>query len=142
MPIFYTGPEVRITHVWFTISGPEPVRHAIADIECAWVIVPDRHQALSTLRVGCGSAAAMVAVVSLLHPSLDHPTGLVCILTAGWMLMIELRSRQTRTPARYQLWACSDGRAHQLFATSDPVEFGRVKRGLVRAREWQDSLID
>jgi len=137
MPVFYSGRDVRITHRSFRVLGPVQASYAIAEIRSVWVVVPapDHRQAL--VRISCSSGA--VAVAALVATGSDHPAGWVLIvLVIVTIVALLVRTGPPTPPPRFELVAAWRGTSICIYATSDPTEFGQVRRALQRAIEWTE----
>ncbi|MGI5246443.1 DUF6232 family protein [Dactylosporangium sp. CA-139066] len=136
------GPEVRISHAKFRVLGPEPREYAIADLRQLWVVEPDSGRPVVVLRVSCSGTAIVAAAVSFAETDLSHPAGWVCLLLAAGTVAQQVRVSRRRESRRYELWAFDRGRgrAIRLYATTSRAEFGKVRRALIRAIEWNEGL--
>lgn len=134
MPIYYPGPDVRITDKEFTVLGDRPVRFRIKDLVDPYVVRGDRHPAgVVTGRFAIGTAIAGTVSWGT-HDSLTlHVAMLIAIaipvLVTGACLRV--------SPRTYQLWARHGSTAVCLYSSTHPARFGQVRRALVRAVEEQ-----
>jgi hypothetical protein len=134
--IFYRGPEVRISHERLWVLGPEPHDHATADLRDIRVVIPAADHSVAVL--ACSGTALMAAAVSFAATDLSHPAEWVCTVLALGIAALQLRAIRRAPARRHELWAF-DRRHNQvvrLYATTNGLEFGRVRRALVRAMEW------
>ncbi len=136
MPTFYRTSTVRITDRSIRVFDPAPAVYLIGELGPVWTVTPDPPRVL--VRVSCSSGATVVAVLlSTQQP--NHAVGWVlATLVLGMSAIVLTRHPRTTAPADHALVATCGGEWVRLYATSDPVEFGQVRRALQRAIEWHD----
>jgi hypothetical protein len=132
--IYYRGPRVRISHAKFEVIGPEPIEYAVADLESIWVCEPRR---LEPVMTACSGTAALAITVAFAGTDLSHPELMVCGLLAWAICASQVWSLIHNAARRHELWALvrNADQPVLLFATRDRLEFGQVRRALIRALE-------
>jgi hypothetical protein len=144
MPVFYDGSDVRVTDRWFRVLRPEPAVYAITDLGSVWIVVPAPARLSVGVRVSCSSAAAATAVLTLARADdYVHAFGWVCALIAVGIMTVRAAPLHTDPVRSYELWAYhGSGTFVRLYTATDQTEFGKVRRALQRAIEWNESAIE
>ncbi|MEV4512797.1 DUF6232 family protein [Dactylosporangium sp. NPDC049525] len=137
MPTFYRSNTVCITHRSFQVLSPDPVIHELGDLTSVWVVIPGASRGRVPVRIfGCGAPAALAA---LLAASPDRAVDWAFpLLVVGVTATLMVRSKIGPSLPLYGLMAMCSGAEICLYFTSDPVEFGQVRRALQRAIEWYE----
>ncbi|GAA3279602.1 hypothetical protein Dvina_00635 [Dactylosporangium vinaceum] len=138
MPTFYRGPGVRITDERFWVLGPDPRSYAIADLQHIGIVHTENGRAMAVLRTSCAGTAAAVAAITFAETDLSQPVGWVCVLLAVGIGVLQINATVEAPARRSELWAFDSSHEQDvcLYTTRDLREFGRVRRALVRAKEW------
>ncbi len=126
---FYRGPAARITDKRCKTRWADL---AIRDLSAAYVVLVGRPSPPPVL-VGSSSTAGVLAVA--FGFGMDPP-----LLAAAALLMLAAASMTARAcladlGVEYEIWAVNFGVHVLLLHTPDEVEFGQVRRALVRALE-------
>jgi hypothetical protein len=144
MTIFYRGPCVRITHKVFETRCPIHRSFPLASLRRVRVVerVTDS-QTLTSARVSSTGAAGAVAVAIVLGrtegwEAFDSP-----ITMLGMVLLLIVSVAVSGAcwwvdSAELALVALYRGQPVILYASTDPQEFGQVRRALMRALQQLD----
>lgn len=135
MPTFYRTHAVRITHRSMRVFDPEPAVYLIGDLGPVWVVAPVPPR--TAVRVCCSSGAMAVVVLVSTQWQVYDAGWIAALLVLGTAAALPVVRRPV-APADHALVATCRGEWVRLYSTSDPVEFGRVRRALQRAIEWHD----
>jgi hypothetical protein len=123
---------VLITDKWFCAGG---VRFAIADLDSLWERNGHIQQARrAALEVIVAEALLVLAVVGIMTAVRGPSTFLYGLAGLDLGLAFALASASAlRWPRPLELWASYRGQHLRVYATTDPVEFGKVVRAAKRA---------
>lgn len=138
MPIFYPGPGIRITGRSLELPGMPSVR--IPHRGQVVVVTPPVTGGSAAVRAYCSTGAVGLVILQVVGPGGGHIVGLVfAAVVVGVVLDLARRRRGGR--ARQELWAAVGGRLVRLYSSPDPVEFGQVRRALLRAIEHNEDAM-
>ena len=123
---------VLITDTWFCAGG---VRFAIADMDRLWERNGHIQRARrAALEVIVAEALLVLAVVGIMTAVRGPSTLLYGLAGLDLGLAFALASASgLRWPRPHELWASYRGQPLRVYATTDPVEFGKVARAAKRA---------
>src|SRR5687768_6596579 len=122
MPIFYPGPDIRITDRALELPGGLRVR--IPQRELVKVVTPPG--GFPAVRTYCSTGAAGLAIL-LVVPGDNHTLGVVSAVLV-MVTVVELARRRRGARPRQELWTDVGGRFVRLYSSQDPIVFGQVRR--------------
>ena len=142
MTLFYRGPSARITHEVFETHTPYYQSYLISELYLAHVIrepIADVAMGSPTVRVCSSAMSGLSVVVAAIgsHVSDSPSTTVVATVVATTSALVAVVGWRARHRP-IGLWAFHNGRRVCLFETRDRLEFGQVKRALLRALEYID----
>ncbi|MEU7825873.1 DUF6232 family protein [Catellatospora sp. NPDC049133] len=137
MPVYYRGPCAHIDHRYFEVFEPEPRRFALGGLHGVHIVC------VPSVRGGGGGAATRLyatgtagVAVATVWPALGTGAMSVAATVAAAILVGARGCWGTRTHS-FELYGLYRGVYQLLFATTDERMFEQVRRGLVRAMEYQ-----
>jgi hypothetical protein len=138
MPIFYPGPGIRITGRSLELQSGLRVR--IPHRGRVLVVTPPVAGGSWAVRTYCSAGAAGLVVLQVAGPGDGHAPGLVFAILVGG-IVVDLARRRRSGRSRQELWVDVGGRLVRLYSSHDPVEFGQVRRALLRAIEYNEDAM-
>jgi hypothetical protein len=134
---YYRGPCCRITDEVFESRSPGQRSFVISELGSVYVIDGAGGSRLGTVRA-CSTALAGLAAIaaatsggSLLEWGMVTAGALVVLVVATVVAVIAWRTRVRP----HELWGAYRGELVCLFQSTDRLEFGQVRRALIRVFE-------
>jgi len=130
--VLYRSPELFITDRLFVVRRGPRARYAVAELKNVHVVCAEIRRGGRAVGRYVGALAMLLIIIAVL---LDSPVALALALLAlgGAAAVGSLASRTHRRT--WELRARHRNAEICLFASSDEIKFGQVKRAMVRAIE-------
>lgn len=142
MPVYYRSEQLLITHQVIRIRGPQPRAYLIQHVADIVEIPGNTTWTLATpgvVRLYAGGASGLAAIVAAfsLHADGQLPISWIVIMTTVYILGAALSCVCVRRRP-YTLCVTYQRRTIMVHHCIDKVEYGKVKRALIRALENRD----